>query len=1164
MPFDNYKNQDDIKIATQQIRGELFDAKDIELFNADFAADYEFTSDERVELHVYDNNGQYINSLDVRNWELVSSGSVPQLLFNPKDNLHELGITSGKFKLVYNVHQHIIHDLYIQQISPSRTEIRLRPASDVSVERRREGEEVVNELAVRWNRFIDKEPDIFDDVHLVLNFGANVILPVVKWDVDDTKFPEHPHSIVLKLYEPLPSGIAEKTKLFIHRQITRPIIESAILHPQVDDEIGNAIAAPNFGIEFDQQSTSQMEMQSWDDILSTYTSTTNLLIDKYLSSSVEGIDLNIDFRKYENFVNFSSAEERLKNFRYKLGLIESYNMFVNQYSGSANRVTGSASSSAAITAEALINRDKRRNLISGFDAYERYLYYESSSYESSSLGEFTPSTWPKSTNVRDYSNYSITASNATAWYASQVATASVYDSQNPNRLTNLIPLHIRMDDDSDSYETFVDMVGQHFDIFWTYIKALSDLSNRDSAVGDGIPADLLFHVAESMGFDTYGGKNAVGLWQWAFGTNVSGSYSQAGVTSSISDGMITKEIWSRILHNIPYLMKTKGTERGVKALLACYGIPSSLLRVREYGGPFATGSSNYANVIRESFRYGLKCNRSDYIIGDVPTGTKTIELRFRPYINIPIPASQSLCYFPTGALALEIFRSASSEYGRVAYYDTDTLLETPKLPIFNGDAWTVMIRSGSTNTELFVKNYKYGKIMHTASAAVAGAGLLVTSGSVWIGTDAGATAGISGTLQEFRCWDIVLNETAFDNHVANPSAYNGNDFESAYDNLTRRYSFNSASDYGSGVAVPDINPAQSVPISASTVNYSTSPGWSYESEEIMAEVPNLGATTYNSNKIRIESSSLRYGRLSHDKRAEVSSYDFAPLDSHKLGLYFSPVDPINDDIIDQFGASEFQAMIGDYQDIYNDRYSALATASVEYWKKYSNPNSFWDYLKFIKYYDMSLFRQMRKLLPIRANSAVGVLIEPNLLERPKRQWKSLTHEVRYYTSSIAVNDTNLSASAEYLTYTGSMLVLGDRHSVSGSYDTYTGSLDIGDVLKPATRKLVTESVNMTTTGIGVGAPIIFPYWKQGVLETFNTYTGSLTGSAGVGWCTQIETDTPDTKLRGWTVSEYYSRYYGCIQTEATTPDLKLPVETTLTNPNKLIATDTGISRIEIE
>ena len=45
MPFDNYKNQDDIKIATQQIRGELFDAKDIELFNADFAADYEFTSD---------------------------------------------------------------------------------------------------------------------------------------------------------------------------------------------------------------------------------------------------------------------------------------------------------------------------------------------------------------------------------------------------------------------------------------------------------------------------------------------------------------------------------------------------------------------------------------------------------------------------------------------------------------------------------------------------------------------------------------------------------------------------------------------------------------------------------------------------------------------------------------------------------------------------------------------------------------------------------------------------------------------------------------------------------------------------------------------------------------------------------------------------------------
>ena len=48
---------------------------------------------------------------------------------------------------------------------------------------------------------------------------------------------------------------------------------------------------------------------------------------------------------------------------------------------------------------------------------------------------------------------------------------------------------------------------------------------------------------------------------------------------------VTEEIWKRILANMPFFMKTKGTMRAMKGLLNCYGIPSSILRVREYGGP---------------------------------------------------------------------------------------------------------------------------------------------------------------------------------------------------------------------------------------------------------------------------------------------------------------------------------------------------------------------------------------------------------------------------------------------------------------------------------------------------------------------------------------------------------------------------------------------------
>ena len=58
----------------------------------------------------------------------------------------------------------------------------------------------------------------------------------------------------------------------------------------------------------------------------------------------------------------------------------------------------------------------------------------------------------------------------------------------------------------------------------------------------------------------------------------------ASNAGSIAKSDITKEVWKRLYHNAPYLLKTKGTERGIKALMACYGLPSTILNIKEYGG----------------------------------------------------------------------------------------------------------------------------------------------------------------------------------------------------------------------------------------------------------------------------------------------------------------------------------------------------------------------------------------------------------------------------------------------------------------------------------------------------------------------------------------------------------------------------------------------------
>ena len=80
-----------------------------------------------------------------------------------------------------------------------------------------------------------------------------------------------------------------------------------------------------------------------------------------------------------------------------------------------------------------------------------------------------------------------------------------------------------------------------------------------------------------------GDEGASGNFQYQAPT--SQSMVSASIAGSIPKGDITKELWKRLHDNLPYLLKTKGTERGMKALMSCYGIPESILHVKEYGGP---------------------------------------------------------------------------------------------------------------------------------------------------------------------------------------------------------------------------------------------------------------------------------------------------------------------------------------------------------------------------------------------------------------------------------------------------------------------------------------------------------------------------------------------------------------------------------------------------
>jgi hypothetical protein len=65
----------------------------------------------------------------------------------------------------------------------------------------------------------------------------------------------------------------------------------------------------------------------------------------------------------------------------------------------------------------------------------------------------------------------------------------------------MIPASIVEDPLNNDYVLFVDMIGHHFDITWSYIKALTSINSREEHPYDGMPNELLYDVAKKYGLE---------------------------------------------------------------------------------------------------------------------------------------------------------------------------------------------------------------------------------------------------------------------------------------------------------------------------------------------------------------------------------------------------------------------------------------------------------------------------------------------------------------------------------------------------------------------------------------------------------------------------------------------------------------------------------------
>ena len=754
--------------------------------------------------------------------------------------------------------------------------------------------------------------------------------------------------------------------------------------------------------------------------------------------------------QYKNQSNILTSDSSVAT-ALKLENIESYKISSASYIG----VSGSSK-------DLNIYHHKIEETKNNLDGFEKYMYFESSSYFTSSLGEFFDNSWPKTggsgTTLSPYVLAHTTSSEATLWFSEAVNSASLYDNESNNKLSNLLPEHIKFDEDNQEYLNFTDMVGQHFDHIWEYVNALSDTYDRRDKLDEGLSKDLLYSVAQSLGWKLNDGKDLIDLPKFALGKEVTGS--AVSDYSAISEKDISREIWSRIINNMPFFLKNKGTVRALKGLINVYGIPSTILRVKEYGGPSVPDNETPQFEITRKFTKALDFRSGQSVktawANDGSTGRKpdTIEFRFRA-----VTGSNQILIEKQDANNQDFFirlkdNGSTDNYGFVSFMMSGSKvgidqgeykeITSSALPVYDGDFYSVMVArtSGSDNTSVSqsyqlnvgkydasrskIHLYSTSTMDVTQAASSSFSNAWTGSGDIYIGGQAAVTgvgAQLSGSIMEYRHWTETLNTSSFKNHIANPKAYDGNTVSSSYENLVLRYSFDDNKNLASdSEGIRDVSSNQTTTYSGSHAGFT---GNFFRSV--------VGALRRSTNKVRIESNPIKTGeQLSVDRRVTNSAYDTAPNDSNKVGIWFAPTDVVNSDIINSVGNLNFENYLGDPRDKEELSYRGLNYVSDNYWKKYTAPNNFWDYIRLIKYYDQSLYPQLRKLIPARSKPDIGLLIEPNIFERPKViVGKKPTIENTFYSSSIDV-------SKEVLVITGSF----NQGSSITDYEAYTGRIDV--------------------------------------------------------------------------------------------------------------------------
>ena len=987
-----------------------------------------------------------------------------------KEILNEYNYYSGAYRVLISPIYYIIGDEYeyclaIDEISDSRFEVRV-VLSTLTSDNIISFNNILNISNVTSLSYQQELSLLFESL---VNTDQSVISN--NWVLDNITYSTSPHSIIFKLKEELSNSIVVGDKLNVIQPLADDHVISVICNLAEFERQVTVLNGANLQINTRKLVNKETDWENWNNLFPANQAINRKLKSKY-SNINNGIDLNIDYTDFNNFVFYSSIADRLDVFRYKIKLIESYTDTITQLSSS---IADEVSSSLFYTNNILSYENKIQEVLDSFDGYENYLYYTSGSiyygnYISSSANYITE--WPKTNSIRPYVLANSSDQIVIDWFETIKSIALEYDKENDNKLINLIPFFI-IDDPNYGfyYNRFINMIGHHFDNIYLYIQSLSNIINRDQSLYSGLAKDLIYDVIGSFGFgprlDEYQFNT---LWEYLMGTNEFGEYqvSQSNEemiyvnSESLPRNDINKEILKRLLNNIPYLLKTKGTHEGAQAILNCYGIPSTILRIREYGGVEPSNFISYDTHDKFTYAYTPVSNNIANPTLTIPhtPQDETLEFRFK-LIN---QENQIVLGRLDGG---EYWMILSTEYisdnvGNLTVYAWDSIASEyysnsiANIPIYNNNWWNFYLNyandGSDTNISFKVASifddtyYNIYSASYTKPTTDESIQKLINGDTDQIGDLSNTLLGVnfnscSCLIQEFRYWTGSLSDSDFITHTKAPRSYYYMNVTGSYDALRLKLDLGSDTKRYSGSNIIISSSAPNIDYNRYGTFTKVNTDMFIPQEDIYyLPWPDLSANRVIANKVRVDNVSDIPTQLLYNTRTTAIDGDQFSSSTPKIGIYLSPTNEINEDIAEQMGGFKIDNYIGSYLNNFEPNYPDLNSLRLFYSKKLNNKYNIYDYNRISNYYNDSLYNLLDNNLPAKAKRIFGLTVESNLLSRNKINLikNNPVFSDQSYGCNIVENLQD-DVTGLVIMHTGSVDCFTRLNSILNSYTLYTTS-----------------------------------------------------------------------------------------------------------------------------